>query len=241
MLPRSTVKRSLLHGALRLAPLPVMIVTAASVPAVAQKAKIAPDNTVMGVRLHGTWQDDQYDYIFEPADRGQVRFRQVVRGTGREYAKGTLEPMVGLGAMIGRVRYSPVNSLPYEKEFKAWVADNDKLWMNGHNAGADHKFYVQVPRSPEPAVQAAWAGKWRTSLGMLEILSDGPNFIGWITHDGDPRKERTQAHQRPSMRSSGAGQAHDGIQRARCERSADRPGPGAELGRPQDVHGASGR
>ncbi|NIJ19171.1 hypothetical protein FHS95_000840 [Sphingomonas naasensis] len=181
-------KRSLLQSALLLAPLSAAIT--APVPAIAQKAKIAPDNSVMGVRLHGKWQDDKHEYHFTPLPGGKVQFRQIVRETGREYANGILEPALTQGAMIGTVRYVPVSGFPADRELKAWVADNNRLWMNGANATPELVPFSRIEEGRAQLSAMVWKGKWQTNLGLLEIATDGFNFFGWITHGSDPRKER---------------------------------------------------
>lgn len=184
------VKRSLLQTMLLLAPVAPALLAATAAPAAAQGRRVAPHHTVMGVRLVGTWEDSKHRYYFRRREDGTVEFVQArkINDSWVTMARGVLQHAPIQGAMIGEVTY--FDTIRYTKEVKAWISDDHRLWMDGRNADSEGFFKRVSTTTTPPDVSKAWVGRWRTSQGMLEIEADNGNLFGWLTRDGDKRKER---------------------------------------------------
>jgi hypothetical protein len=168
----------------------------------------------MTIRLQGTWENDQHQFVFEPRTGGiagkpagpGLLFRKIDRASGQELARGTLTPDLDDGLLRGQVREglsSPLGHSLGEREMTAWVDDRGRLWMNNYNATPDGKLYIRAPTQPDEAAAAAWVGKWRTNHGVLEVTAEGGNFAAYILAEDGSRRERV-AFKADAMQATGA-------------------------------------
>lgn len=190
---RLALSQVLLCGAL----IPAALATS---PAAAQ-SQLAPDNHVMTIRLQGTWQTNEHQFIFEPRTGGiggkasgpGLLFRKIARATNTEVARGTLVPDFDDGLLRGEVREGPASVLgsgAYTREMTAWVDDRGRLWMDNYNATPDRQSFVRVPTPADEAATATWVGRWRTNRGIMEVAAEGRNFAAYLLADDGSRRER---------------------------------------------------
>lgn len=177
---------------LPLAALPVGILPhAADAQVVTDKSLLAPERTVISVRLEGNFYDAAYDYVFEPLAPNSVRFRALRKGTNTEVGRGILEGDASAGLMRGETRFPDVNYVTgyFRGQMKSWIDDSGALYIDGGMPFSTPR-YLRSAAQPTTAAAKAWTGKWQTNRGLLTVAADGFNFVAWITQPGSSKKDR---------------------------------------------------
>lgn len=159
-------------------------------PAAAQSLSAQPDRTVFGVRILGAWvDDDKYRWNFVQGDSTSSIKMVVTRpSTGEQIARAELKP--GRHGLMGDV-FTPLSSDPHtqmrlyvEKGGEAVIFFDPQAFL-----GIKRSLRLKRPAGiAEGNGAALWAGRWRTTRGVLDIGSEAAHLFGF-TYRGEPLAE----------------------------------------------------
>lgn len=169
----------------------------AQVHAQAATVGSTPDRTVFGVRILGSWlDDDDLRWTIRSEGYSDAVGSVVRESTGEEIASVHLRP--GPEGLHGELR-DPATGEVLNAIWRLYVDRDGSGWAyyRGKFRGVrDHTRLRRPEGHPEPAGMESWAGRWRTSRGLLRLNPQGGTFFGFL-HRGEPLKEEERVALEP--------------------------------------------